>query len=174
MEKILISACFLGEKVRYDGKENKLTNKIIQKWQSENRLISICPEVAGGLNTPRDAAEISPVIIESNKSSANILITTTPQITNKKQILTHKGENVTGAFHRGAAIALNLCLNNGIKFALLKESSPSCGSEKVYDGSFTNIKIAGEGITTEILRKNNIQVFSEKSIEALIAALPKV
>lgn len=171
MEKILISACFLGEKVRYDGQANTLTNEIIQKWKNEHRLISVCPEVSAGLTTPRVAAEVQPDIIDINKPLATSISPVKSHLTNNKQVLTKQGENVSNAFYRGANIALKLCHEHNIRFALLKESSPSCGSTSIYDGSFTKIKIAGEGITVELLRKNNIEVFSEKNIDLLIKKL---
>jgi len=171
MEKILISACFLGKKVRYDGNANTLTNEIIQKWRNENRLISVCPEVSGGLSTPRAAAEIQPDTISVQKKIPTITLSEKHELTNKKKILTKEGENVTNAFYRGARNALELCLKHEIRFALLKESSPSCGSINIYDGSFTKIKIAGEGITAEMLRANKIEVFSENNLELLISKL---
>jgi len=171
MEKILISACFLGEKVRYDGNANTLTNEIIQKWRNENRLISLCPEVSGGLSTPRVAAEIQPDIISVQKETPTISFSEKDQLINKKEILTKEGENVTNAFYRGASNALELCIKHKIRFALLKEFSPSCGSVSIYDGSFTKTKIAGEGITAELLRTNQIEVFSENNLALLIRKL---
>jgi len=168
MEKILISACFLGEKVRYDGNANTLTNEIIQQWKNENRLISICPEVSGGLAIPRVAAEIQAKIINIQTSPPTIILSEKSTLANKKQVLTKEGENVTNAFYRGARNALELCLKYKIRFALLKEFSPSCGSTGIYDGSFTKIKVAGEGITAELLRANNIAVYSEKNLASLI------
>lgn len=147
MHKILISACFLGKNVRYNAIIKPLIHPILSVWQAENRLLSVCPEVTGGLSTPRAPAEFN------NKT---------------KTIITNQGENVTEAFEKGAQIALKLCLTNKIKFALLKESSPSCGSHNIYDGSFTNTKITGEGITTQLLRQHGIKVYSELNIEDLI------
>jgi len=169
MEKILISACFLGEKVRYDGKANTLTHNIIEQWRIEKRIISICPEVYGGLVTPRAAAEIQPVVINANASNSTSILQDKYPLT--KQIHTQQGKNVSEEFYRGANIALELCLENNIRFALLKESSPSCGSTYIYDGSFTKIKIKGEGVTAELLRKNDIEVYSECNIDKLIRKL---
>ena len=160
MEKILISACFLGEKVRYDGKANTLTHDIIQQWRNENRLVSVCPEVSAGLSTPRVAAEIQPITVSVHRP-----------LSSQKQVLTQQGEDVSDAFYRGANIALEVCQKNNIRFALLKESSPSCGSTDIYDGSFMKRKIKGEGLTVELLRKYNIEVFSEKNIESLLIKL---
>lgn len=147
MEKILISACFLAQKVRYDGKIKQIPHPIIESWRNQNRLVTVCPEVAGGLAIPRPPAEYHPLL---------------------GRVITISGEDVNDAFNLGASTALALCKKFQIKYALLKESSPSCGSTNIYDGSFSSKKINGEGITTKLLRTNNIQVFSEENIQALI------
>lgn len=149
-DKILISACFLGEQVRYNGKIKSLINMQLKKWQKEGRLISICPEVVGGLTVPRSPAEI-------NKKT--------------NRVITCDNIDVTTQFNKGADQALRLCKHHDIRFALLKESSPSCGSTTIYDGSFTQKKIAGEGLTTQLLRQHGIQVFDESSIEELTQAI---
>lgn len=150
MDSVLVSACFLGEKVRYDGKGKSLINETLQLWQQQNRLRSFCPEVAGGLPVPRQPAEIQPT---------------------DGRIITCDGDDVTSQFIKGAQQALAVCQQHNIRFALLKESSPSCGSTMVYDGFFQNKKIIGAGVTTTLLRENGIQVFSENNITALISAV---
>ena len=145
-DKILISACFLGKRVRYNGIVQTLENKLLQQWQQEGRLFSICPEVISGLPVPRPPAEID-------------------QIT--KKVITIESIDVTQQFANGAEQALHLCQQHNIKFAVLKESSPSCGSNTIYDGSFTQKKIVGEGLTTQLLRQHGIKVFCEDSIEEL-------
>ena len=150
MKKILVSACFLGDKVRYDGKQKTLNHPIIQKWLAEDRLVSVCPEVAGGLPVPRPAAEIS---------------------TLNGKVQTSQKIDVSLFFQNGADIALQICKKHNIHHALLKESSPSCGSNNVYDGTFSGKKISGVGKTTELLRKHGIDVYSELTIERLITTL---
>ena len=146
MNKVLVSACFLGELVRYNGEIKELLHPLLLKWQDEKRLISFCPEVSGGLPTPRPPAEI--------QSSSG-------------KVITSSGKNVSNAFLRGANNALSVCVEHDIKYALLKESSPSCGSNTIYDGSFTQTKVNGQGVTTRLLRENGIKVFSEINIEEL-------
>ncbi|PCI59518.1 MAG: hypothetical protein COB35_11180 [Gammaproteobacteria bacterium] len=154
MRKILISACFLGKKVRYDADSKTLFHPLIILWQSQNRLISICPEVEGGLPIPRPPAEIQ----NYSNSNNNIIMTST-------------GVDVSQAFKKGAQQALQLCQQQHIEFALLKESSPSCGNHFIYDGSFSNKKIVGQGVTTQLLQQHGIKVFSEDNIEVLAQAL---
>ncbi|MCG8618422.1 MAG: DUF523 domain-containing protein [Desulfobacterales bacterium] len=153
MEKILISACLLGEAVRYDGKSQPLDHPYIKRLVSEGRLIPFCPEVEGGLPVPRPPAEIS------GGSAEDVL-------GGKAKIITGEGE-VTDAFVAGAKKALDLVNRHGIRFALLKEKSPSCGSALIYDGSFRGKLVEGVGITTALLRKNEVAVYGESQIDEL-------
>ena len=143
--KILISACLLGQNVKYDGKNNSiLENPFIKKLLNLNMLIPICPEVEGGLPTPR-----VPVEIIDNRAINQI------------------GEDKTIFFQTGAQKALNLCKKHDIKYAILKFRSPSCGSNQIYDGTFSHTLIDGDGVCTKLLKKSGIEVFSEKELEAL-------
>lgn len=151
-DKILISRCFLGERVRYNSEIMALNHPLLTLWQRQNRLIAICPEVAGGLPVPREPAE---------------------QDLTQGKVLTRTGINVTEQFNLGAQQSLTLCQQHHIRFALLKESSPSCGSKFIYDGSFTNEKIAGQGVTSRLLTQAGIQVFSENNLEVLAELLDK-
>lgn len=146
MKKILISSCFLGERVRYNGVVKPLESKLLEQWRKQGRLIAICPEVISGLPVPRSPAEIDQ---------------------NTKQVITIESIDVTEKFDKGARIALRLCQQHNIQLALLKESSPSCGSNTIYDGMFRQQKIIGEGVTTQLLRKHGIKVFCENSITEL-------
>jgi len=145
MERILISACLLGERVRYHGGDSRIEHPILRRWQEEGRLVSICPEVAGGLATPRPAAEI---VVTSEG----------------RRVLTAAGQNVTGAFERGAKAAADACAANGIRIAILKDGSPSCGNRWTYDGSFSGRRIEGLGTTAARLRATGVRVFSEFEI----------
>lgn len=137
--KILTSACLLGQRVRYDAKVKTINDPLIDLWLSQQIMLPICPEMLGGLPTPRAAAEI--------------------QINGK--IETGQGEDVTDAFQIGAQKTLELALKHDIKIAILTERSPSCGSEVIYDGSFSRSLIDGHGITTRLLRENGILVFNQ-------------
>jgi uncharacterized protein YbbK (DUF523 family) len=151
-DKILISRCFLGERVRYNDEALTLVHPLIVLWQQQKRFVSICPEVSGGLSVPREAAEIQK---------------------NSSEVITKSGINVNAQFNLGAQQALILCEQHNIRFALLKESSPSCGSMYIYDGSFTNNKILGQGVTSQLLTQHNIKVFSENQLEKLEKRLDK-
>jgi uncharacterized protein YbbK (DUF523 family) len=149
-DKILISRCFLGENVRYNGETIPLNHPLLTLWQQQNRFIAICPEVSGGLPVPREPAE---------------------QQSGGDKIITMSNINVSAQFKLGAEHALALCQQYNIRFALLKESSPSCGSTLIYDGSFSNKKIAGQGVTSKLLTQHGIKVFSENSLAELAVLL---
>ncbi|MBV7296339.1 DUF523 domain-containing protein [Enterovibrio paralichthyis] len=158
MIKVLVSACLMGEKVRYDGNDLRQTHKAFTTLEGKAQLVPFCPEVAGGLSTPRPPAEIDLANGESVWSGAGKVIATT-------------GSDVTDAFCEGAKKALAICQQQGIRFALMTESSPSCGSSLIYNGKFSGQKVSGEGVTTALLRKNGIAVFSQNEVDALLNAL---
>jgi uncharacterized protein YbbK (DUF523 family) len=147
MEKILISACLLGERVRHHGGDARLDDPILARWREEGRLVPLCPEVTGGLTTPRPAAE---VVVTSEG----------------RRVLTAVGQDVTLAFERGAEAAANLCAAHDIRIAILKDRSPSCGGGEIYDGSFTGRRIHGEGVTAARLRGIGVRIFTEDELQA--------
>lgn len=151
MQKILISACLLGEKVRFDGKSKKINAKILEIWQAENRLILLCPEVAGGLPIPRAPAEIQ-----------------------GEFVINIHNDDVSDAFAQGAHKSLKLCQQHGIRIAILKEGSPSCGVTQINDGTFSHTKIAGQGVTTRLLQKHGVKVFSEHQLNEAQTYLQRV
>jgi uncharacterized protein YbbK (DUF523 family) len=146
MQKVLISACLLGERVRYHGGDSRLEDPTLQRWTEEGRIVPLCPEVTGGLSTPRPAAEI----------------VTTPE---GRRVLTAAGVDVTAAFEAGADEAVRLCAEQQIRVAVLKERSPSCGSHAIYDGGFQGRTIEGRGVTADALVAHGVAVFSEEQIE---------
>jgi len=150
--KILVSACLLGQPVRFDGQAKEIKHAILQRWQEQGRLLAICPEVSGGLPVPRPSAEI-------------IACSAEDVIDGRCQVLTEDGDDVTRYYICGAQHTLILCRQQRIRMAILKENSPSCGSAQVYDGSFNAKLTTGMGVTTALLRQNGITVFSEHEIE---------
>ena len=137
--KKLCSACLLGVQCRYDGKSN-LNEKVLDLATKEI-LIPVCPEQLGGLPTPRTMAE-------------------------KKggKVITKDGDDVTDSFKQGAKQVLKLAKIYGCKEAILKQRSPSCGSGKIYDGTFSKTIVNGDGVTAELLKKNGISVKTEEDL----------
>jgi uncharacterized protein YbbK (DUF523 family) len=127
----------------------------------EGRAVSICPEVAAGMSVPRSPAEIS------NGDGHDVLA-------GGAAVVDTAGNDVTRYFELGARKALSLCRQNHIRIAVLAESSPSCGSSRIYDGSFTGRKIAGAGVTTALLQANGIQVFSQFNLVSAEKALQTI
>ncbi len=151
---ILISACLLGNPVRYDGTDLFIDHPLIKEWSEQDRLIAVCPEVEGGLPVPRAAAEI--------KSGDGKLV-----LGGKSRVIDSEGEDVTNSFIKGSLKTLKMALDNDCVAAILTEHSPSCASNKIYDGSFTKIKRDGMGVTASMLEQNHIPVFNQEQLENL-------
>ncbi|MFJ9552671.1 DUF523 domain-containing protein [Nocardiopsis sp. NPDC101807] len=152
MRKVLVSACLMGRKVRYDGRSKTIGDDRVARWREEGRLVVHCPEIAGGLPVPRPPAEIEP-----GATAADVLA-------GRARILTPEGADVTEHFVRGARAALATVREHGVEVAVLKESSPSCGSRQVYDGTFGGRKLAGAGVTAQLLRDHGVAVFNEEEV----------
>jgi len=157
LPKVLVSACLLGQPVRYDGRASGYPD-VLQQWQAEGRVVPLCPEVAGGLPTPRPPAEIP------GGQGAQVL-------DGGAQVLTVSGEDVSAAFLAGAQQALALVRRHGIRVAVLKAGSPSCGNRLTYDGTFSGVRVPGEGVTAALLRREGVRVFSELELEQARQAL---
>ena len=153
MKKILVSACLLGNPVRYDGNSKAIDSTDLDALLAQDRVISFCPEVAGGLPVPRAAAEIQ-------NGDGNAVIA------ELARVKTRDGRDVTDYFLSGAQQALALCHEHNITVAVLTETSPSCGSNQIYDGSFSRNAIPGSGVTAALLRQHGIKVFSQHQLEA--------
>ena len=138
---ILVSSCLLGIPCRYDGQSKPC--EAVRRLAGRHRLIPVCPEVLGGLPTPREPSEIRP----------------------DGRVYSRTGQDVSEAYLAGAREALRIARLHGCSLAILKEKSPSCGCGRVYDGSFTHTLTAGDGICTALLRRNGIRVIGESSGE---------
>ena len=150
MEKILISACLLGEPVRYNGHDKRSDDEILLRWIREGRVISVCPELLGGLGVPRLPAEI-----ERGAGGHKVLA-------GDARVIASNGKDVSGEFIAGAERALQAGAPGRVRVAVLKEGSPSCGTSYVYDGTFTSTRVTGsKGVTAALLEQNGIRVFSE-------------
>ena len=138
---ILISACLLGLYCRYDGTIKQYENVKEMLACPEIHIIPICPEQAGGLATPRAAAERQ-----------------------GQRVVTQTGVDVTKQYRQGAATACELAKKFHCSYAVLKEKSPSCGSQRIYDGTFTRTLIRGDGVTAAALKQIGVTIIGESQI----------
>lgn len=146
---ILVSACLAGENCRYDGK-NKL-HPVIAELGKKGKIIAVCPEVMGGLPTPRLACEIAggdaQLVLESKAKVQNLA-----------------GDDITQAILTGAQKAVNVAKENKIKLAVLKDKSACCAVNKIYDGSFQSRLVNGKGILTVLLEREGIKVVNSEEL----------
>lgn len=142
-ETVLISACLMGVCCRYDGDGQFI--KEASELNKRYHLVPVCPEILGGLPTPRTPAEIK-----------------------DGRAISRDGRDVTDNFLRGARETLKLASFFGCRKAVLKERSPSCGSGFIYDGSFSGQLTKGEGITAALLKEHGIQVTGESKIHTFL------
>ncbi|MEZ5291138.1 MAG: DUF523 domain-containing protein [Vicinamibacterales bacterium] len=162
MERVLVSACLLGHAVRYDGRDKKADDGTLARWVAEGRVVAVCPEVAGGLAVPRPPAEV-----EAGAGGDAVLAASA-------RVIAVNGDDVTTAFVHGATHALQRARDEHIRVAVLKEGSPSCGSSYSYDGTFSGTRVDRPGVTTALLRRQGVRVFSEHEwaeADALLRAL---
>ncbi|OWV71870.1 purine-nucleoside phosphorylase [Rhizobium sp. R634] len=154
--RILVSACLMGHAVRYDGQAKPLLHPAIERWWAEGRLVTICPEMSAGMQVPRPPAEIA-----NGASGEDVLA-------GKARVVESTGADVTEEFMQAAENAVTLASQAGCRYALLIEGSPSCGSDFIYDGTFSRRKQAGSGVTAAALKAAGVEVFSDREIERLI------
>lgn len=142
MKNILVSKCLLGHPCRYDGRSVPCAEVI--KLQDKYNLIPVCPEELGGLPTPRIPAEII-----------------------GERVVRRDGVDITSEYTLGAKIALTYALENGCEIAILKSKSPSCGKDRIYDGTFTGTITSGYGVTARMLMSKGIHILDESEIYEL-------
>ncbi|MBD8498582.1 DUF523 domain-containing protein [Paenibacillus arenosi] len=153
---IMVSSCLAGLEVRYNG-THCLHDKVKQLVEN-NQAVTVCPELMGGLPTPREPAEIV------NGDGYDVL--------NGLAIIRDRaGVDVTAAYMEGAMRTLELAQQLQATFVVLKENSPSCGSSKIYNGKFIGEKIAGNGITAALLKKHGFNVISEDDFVQMLDEL---
>ena len=131
--KKLVSACLLGENCKYSGGNNR--NERVLEYVKGHEVIPICPEVMGGLSTPRPPAEIVDGVV-----------------------INKEGVNVDMEYRLGAQRALEIALREGAEAAILQSRSPSCGVREIYDGTFSGARIPGMGVTARLLKEHGIRV----------------
>lgn len=156
--KILVSACLIGECVRYKG--DSCPQNLLLSPKVRKKILPFCPECAGGLSTPRPPAEI-----RGEGGGAAVW-------RHKAQVINNQGKDVTQAYQRGAKLCLKVMQKYQLNIAILKQRSPSCGTEEIYDGSFSVTKISGQGVTAALLTRHGITLYSEEELSpALLATL---
>ena len=150
---IIVSACLCGINCKYDGGNN--SDERVLRLLKEGKAIPVCPEQLGGQETPRAPHEIV------NGNGRDVL-------DGKAKILGPKGDDVTSEFLKGAYETLKIAQICGASIAILKARSPSCGTHEIYDGTFSGVKRAGNGVTAELLLEGGIKVFTEENLDDLI------
>ncbi|MGK9171727.1 DUF523 domain-containing protein [Yokenella regensburgei] len=153
--KILVSACLMGFNVRYNASAKAALQQTLERWEKEKRLVVHCPELAAGLRTPRPAAEI----ISGDGSAV---------MQGKARILERTGQDVTAHYQLAAWLALEAAQKENCCAALLTDGSPTCGSQHIYDGTFSGTQISGKGVASALLEAHGIKVFSHDDIAELI------
>lgn len=141
--KIMVSACLLGENCKYNG-GNNLSEKVMN-YVKGHEVISVCPEVMGGLPTPRLSSEIVGGIVTSSD-----------------------GHSVDAEFRQGAQKGLDLANANEVDLVILQSRSPSCGVKQIYDGTFSGNKIGGQGIFAQLLTENGYTIIDVEDLERYI------
>ncbi|MGG3890388.1 DUF523 domain-containing protein [Metabacillus fastidiosus] len=153
---ILVSSCLAGFEVRYNG--SHCSDNEVQTLISNGKAIAVCPELMGGFSTPREPAEIV------GGTGEDVL-------NGRAKVVEKSGRDVTDLYLKGAYETLKKAKEINATTVVLKEYSPSCGSKMIYNGEFKNEKIAGNGVTTALLLKNNIRVISEEKLHDIFAEI---
>ncbi|MGN0951090.1 MAG: DUF523 domain-containing protein [Mitsuokella sp.] len=156
---ILVSACLLGHKVKYNGGSND--HALLQKYNARGRFVAVCPECFGRLPVPRTPMEIR-------------YGTGRKVLEDRAKIVDAEGHDLTAAMRLGAEKVLRIVETYHAETAILKDGSPSCGVHRIYNGSFTGTKIRGTGVTAALLQQHGLTVYSEEDmtpdrLEELIA-----
>ncbi len=137
--KIMVSACLLGQNCKYNG-GNNLSTKVLD-YVKGHEVIPVCPEVLGGLPTPRIPAELVQGLVT-----------------------TKDGHSVDKEFRQGAKIGLEMAKENNVDLVILQSRSPSCGVKQIYDGTFSGTKLAGQGIFAKLLQDNGLNVIDVEDL----------
>ena len=155
---ILVSACLLGAPVRYNATARTVESELLERGTDEGRIVPVCPEVSGGLGTPRPPAETS--------GGDGVMV-----LNGTARVVANTGADVTDAFVAGARHAVWLAREHGARVAVLKSNSPSCGTGWIYDGTFSGTRVAGFGVAAAALKAAGVQVFDETQIAEADAAV---
>ena len=152
VNKILVSGCLNGRPIRHDSTNVTVESEIWDRWQSQGRLVSFCPELAAGMPVPRAPAEVV-------QSTADLVLE------GRGRVKEDNGTDVTDLFVAGAELAANRAAADGCVIAVLTDGSPSCGTTYVYDGNFAGGTVPGMGVTARLLESRGIRVFPEDQLD---------
>lgn len=155
INKILVSACLMGHKVRYNGTKKAQMTHQLARWQQDQRLVIHCPELAAGLTVPRPPAEIM------SADGKDVMC-------GQARIVENTGRDVTAHYQLAAWLALRAAQESGCTAALLTDGSPTCGSKFIYNGSFSSQRKSGMGVAASLLSEHGIVVFSETQFDELV------
>lgn len=142
---ILVSACLLGACCKYSGGNNRCSALLDALRAGGHTAVPVCPEIYGGLPTPRPPAERQ-----------------------GDRVVTQAGTDVTAQYRKGAEEAMAMAELNGCRAAILKANSPSCGCGTIYDGSFSHRKVPGDGVAAQVLKAAGIAVYTEENFQELL------
>ena len=134
-----VSACLLGENCKYNGRNNE--SKKLKDYVKGHTVVPVCPEVMGGLPTPRDPAEIIGGVVRQKS-----------------------GRSVDEEFRAGARAALKKIKDAGAELAILQSRSPSCGVKEIYDGTFTGHLVKGKGVFAAMLEEEWIRAMDVEDL----------
>lgn len=151
---IIVSACLANLPCKYNGGYN--TNPLITRWVEEGKAIPVCPEVLGGLPTPREPNEIA------GGDGFDV-------VDGRARVMTKSGRDCTKEFLEGAQKVLEIARTNEVTSAVLKQRSPSCGSSAIYNGGFCGKTIAGMGVLAALLTRAGLKVYSEENFTEFVS-----
>ena len=154
---VAVSACLLGERCTWRGDDNALPADLLERLHEACLLVPVCPEVQGGLPTPRQPSEIA--------HDGSVLAA------GEVRVVSKTGEDVTAQFGAGARAALADAQAAGCCFALLKEKSPSCGFGRIYDGTFSGVLVSGNGVAAQLFADAGLEVFGDTRASELLERL---
>lgn len=147
---IIVSACLLGINCKYNG-SNNLSENVLEFLKEKGSFVVVCPELLGGLSIPRGPFEIT------GGTGREV-------IEGKAKVKSDKGDEVTEEFLKGAIKTLRIAKQNGVQLAIFKAKSPSCGVNQIYDGTFSDTLIRGDGVTAALLKNEEIKLISNEQI----------
>ena len=136
---ILVSACLLGENCKYNGGNNR--NERVLRYVQGHEVIPVCPEVLGGLPCPRKPGEWV-----------------------GERVLTRDGDDCTENFRIGVQRALEVIADQQVDLAILQSRSPTCGVKQIYDGTFSGVRIDGQGVLAKALAARGIPLMDAEDV----------